>query len=399
MSKTITAIKWNAGKWMAAAVFGVGVGLALSAPVEAQLRVQIGGSTALAKQTLVNNGYDQIDVYHQGFKTFRARACKNGVHYDVKLNRRGVLKGHNRIGKCQSILSLNKVEKRLQKQGYTRLSIDEQNGYYVAVGCDARGTRVRLAVNQFGQIERQRKFGQCEPIFDPSDIRPILRRAGYDRIIFRDRQLPWYVAHACRNNQRLELLLTRRGEVKRERRLGRCASPLHPSKIEAHLGKNGYKNVYVFDREGPTYGAEACQSRQLYDLKLNQFGEVKQRTALGRCAPPVLSEEDTRSKLQQAGYKRIELAALGGQRGGFNAKACLDGRTRAFYVTPFGELNKAKDVGACRSHSVLDVKKRLYSRGVRGANFYSEGCFSGTKFRFHFDEYGDRIKREKVGSC
>jgi len=68
-------------------------------------------------------------------------------------------------------------------------------------------------------------------------------------------------------------------------------------------------------------------------------------------------------------------------------------------VTRFGELNKAKDLGACRSHSVLAIKKRLYNRGVRGASFYSEGCFRGTKFRFHFDEYGDRIKREKVGSC
>lgn len=207
------------------------------------------------------------------------------------------------------------------------------------------------------------------------------------------------LTHACRNNQRLELLLTRRGEVRRERGLGRCASPLNPAQLEAHLANNGYKNIYVFDRQLPGYGAEACQNRQLYDLKINKFGEVKSRTALGRCAPPALSEQDTRSRLQQAGYKRIELAALGGQRGGFNAKACLDGRTQGFYVTPFGELNNAKDLGACRSHSVLDVKKRLYSRGVRGANFYSEGCFRGTKFRFHFDEYGDRIKREKVGSC
>ncbi|MEP1442222.1 MAG: hypothetical protein ABJK39_04370 [Hyphomicrobiales bacterium] len=391
--------KIKTNNWVAAALLGAGIGLIQGAPAMAQLQVQIGGSSGQAKRALINNGYDQIDVYHQGVKSFRARACKNGVHYDVKLNRRGVLKGQNKIGRCQSFLSSQAVEKRLLKQGYTRLSIDEQNGYYVAVGCDARGTRVRLAVNQFGKIERQRKFGQCEPIFDPSDIRPILRRAGYDRIIFRDRQLPWYVAHACRNNQRLELLLTRRGEVRRERGLGRCASPLKPSQLEAHLAKNGYKNIYVFDRKLPGYGAEACQNRQLYDLKLNQFGEIKQRTALGRCAPPVLSEKDARSTLQKAGYKRIELAALGGQRGGFNAKACKDGRNQAFYVTPFGELNKAKDLGACRSHSVLEIKNRLQRRGVSGTKFYSEGCYRGTKFRFHFDDYGDRTRGQRLGSC
>ena len=394
MLKTITTIKW-----MAAAVLGASIGLTYSTPALAQLKIQINGSTAQAKRALINNGYDQIDVYHQGVATFRARACKGGVHYDVKISRGGALKGQNNIGRCQSVLSRNAVEKRLLKQGYTRLSIDEQNGYYVAVGCDARQTRVRLAVNQFGQIERQRKFGQCEPIFDPSDIRPILRRAGYDRIIFRDRQLPWYVVHACRNNQRLELLLTRRGEVRRERGLGRCASPLKPSQIEAHLANNGYNNVYVFDRQLPGYGAEACQNRQLYDVKLNKFGEIKQRTSLGRCAPPALSEKDARRTLVQAGYRRIQLSALGSQQGGFKAEACLNGRNQRFVMSAYGELQKAKDVGVCQSHSVLTIKKRLHQRGVRNAKFFSEGCWRGNKYRFHFDEFGDRIKRETIGKC
>ncbi len=386
-------------KWIATALLGAGVSFASSLSAMAQIQVQIGGSTGQIKRVLINNGYDQIDVYHQGLKSVRARACKDGVHYDVKLNRRGTLKGQKKIGRCKTVLSERAVEKRLQKQGYTRLSIDRQNGYFVAVGCDARGTRVRLAVNNFGKIERQRKFGQCEAIFDPSDIRPILRRAGYDRIIFRDRQLPWYVAHACRNNQRLELLLTRRGEVRRERGLGRCASPLKPSQLEAHLAKNGYKNVYVFDRQLPSYGAEACQNRQLYDLKLNQFGEIKQRTSLGRCAPPVLSEKDAHQTLVQAGYRRIQLSALGSQQGGFKAEACLDGRNQRFVMSAHGDVQKARDIGVCQSHSVLAIKKRLHSRGVRNAKFYSEGCWRGNKYRFHFDEFGDRIKRETIGKC
>ena len=55
-------------KWIATALLGAGVSFASSLSAMAQIQVQIGGSTGQIKRVLINNGYDQIDVYHQGLK-------------------------------------------------------------------------------------------------------------------------------------------------------------------------------------------------------------------------------------------------------------------------------------------------------------------------------------------
>lgn len=363
-----------------------------------KVEIQIGASSGAAKRSLVANGYDQIEIYHQGFKSIKARACKDGKRFDVKLGGRGNLKSARQIGKCRSVLSGKAIERRLSKLGLERFSLDQQNAHYVAVGC-LKGERVRLVLNQFGEVERRRGFGQCERIFEPSDIRPLLNKAGYNRVIFQDRQLPWYAAHACKNGQRVELLLTRFGEIKRQRKIGQCAQPLNPARIEAHLKKRGYNGIYVFDRKLPGYRAEACQNNRRFEVVLNQFGELKGRNPLGPCAVS-LSKKDVTKHLNKEGFKRINIVKTGKAASyKFNVDACLNGRQHKLSLSQYGDVLNDIDRGLCRSHPVSDIKKRLEKRGVRGVSFFADGCYRGTKFRFQFDEYGDRINRKKIGKC
>lgn len=53
-------------------------------------------------------------------------------------------------------------------------------------------------------------------------IRQKLRRHGYKRIVFTDRQLPVYQAKACKNGKRFALRLNRKGGMIARYRIGRC---------------------------------------------------------------------------------------------------------------------------------------------------------------------------------
>jgi len=186
-----------------------------STEAKAQFTISIGISAAKATRAMVSMGYTQIQIVRKGFKTVRAHACQNGVRYAVRVDHKYNVQNTEKIGVCRNTVPIENIQQNLEKQGYTRVVMENQNGNYVAIACQG-DQRVRIVFSQQGRVLKRRAIGVCEKILEPNDIRRLLRDAGYNRINFTDRQLPWYVAEACLDNTRFELLLTRYGDVRKQ---------------------------------------------------------------------------------------------------------------------------------------------------------------------------------------
>ena len=383
-------------KLAAAGILSVFVALqADERPANAQINIQIGVSTADATRVMLNNGFSQIQIYEKGFKSVRAKACKDGIQYRVQVDRRKRIKSAVEIGSCRNEVTVAQVQRNLKANGYSRVLIDEQNGNYVAIGCKD-GRRTRIVLTRQGQVKQRRNIGRCEEALQPTDVAELLRRQGYNRIFFTDRQLPRYVAEACLKNRRSELVLNRFGEIRSEKRIGRCDPPIDPRNLARVLEDKGYDRVEIIDAELPRYQAEACQNNQRFNVVLNRFGEVIDRSSIGKCRSS-LDRKEIANILANEGFTRINVKE--NSRGGFNITACLDGRQKIVRLTRYGELAEENDGGLCESRSVREVSENLQGRGLKKLEFYAEGCRNGRKIRIQLNEFGDRIGRERIGNC
>ncbi|MEM7214806.1 MAG: hypothetical protein AAF423_04620 [Pseudomonadota bacterium] len=359
------------------------------------LSLEIGISKAKATRAMISKGYTQIEIFKAGFKTIQARACQNGTRYKVKIDSRYRIKNTQNLGPCRRTIPIERIEENLEKQGYTRIVMENQNGNFVAIACQGE-QRVRLVFSQQGRLLKSRNIGICERIYQPNDIRQVLRDQGYDRIKFTDRQLPWYVAEACLNNRRFELLLTRFGEIRKKTRIGRCDPPVDPRNLVNLLRDKGYDRIEIVDDQLPVYQAEACFNNERFDLQMNRFGKITGRTQTGQCRANMTDKEIV-AVLKEEGFTRILVNRK--SNGQFDVSACFDGYQKFATLSRFGELVSERDGGKCKSRSVSEIFTGLENRNFDDLKFYAEGCRNGKRFQFTYNRDGDRIGRKRLGSC
>ncbi len=364
-------------------------------PSEAQVSLQFGLSDAKVMRVLNRNGFDQIEVYDRGLTSTRVRACKEGVRYRIKITIRMRLSGVTEIGKCRRPVTAEELRVQLRNQGYRRINIDEQNGFYVAIACNGNA-RTRLTMDHFGEIKQQKNVGSCKKQPEPGDIAVLLREQGYNRIDFTDRQLPKYVAEACLNNKRLQLELNRFGQIRRQTRIGRCDPPIDPTTLYALLRDKGFDRIQVLDDQLPRYVAQACRGDQHVTVTLNRFGRIIDEANIGNCASPVTTKQ-VKKLLSDNGFTRVHVEVNG--IGEFDILACLDGQKKTIKLSRYGDLIDETDGGRCTTRSLSEVRDALSKRGMRGVKFYAEGCRKKRRIRILLNEFGERIGRERIGSC
>jgi len=68
-------------------------------PSSAQISIQIGVSESKARKVLIKQGYREIEFYKRGFTSLRARACRNGIRYKIKINNKLRAKATEELGK------------------------------------------------------------------------------------------------------------------------------------------------------------------------------------------------------------------------------------------------------------------------------------------------------------
>ena len=121
-----------------------------------------------------------------------------------------------KIGSCRNQVTEKQVRRNLEANGFTRVVIDEQNNNYVIIGCKG-SQRTRLIISLQGELIQRKNIGNCQDVLAPTDVKEVLRNDGFNRIKFTDRQLPRYIAEACLGRDKLELVINRFGEVKKQR--------------------------------------------------------------------------------------------------------------------------------------------------------------------------------------
>ncbi|MFD0917725.1 hypothetical protein ACFQ14_15080 [Pseudahrensia aquimaris] len=431
-------------------------GLAAVQPSHAQ-SVTIGNSDQQIARALSGQGYSDIVITKRGFTITTLEACRRGDKFQIKMNILGQIKSNRKIGSCGNRFAARDAEAAMKKAGYTDITASVRGEQVVAMGCrenrqfeltfnlrgdlinrDRQGrcgldalrprevraslrergynrikfidnelpryvaeacqdtARVELVINRRGKINRERRIGNCRGPVDPNNIAPVLRQQGYDRVeAVQTRRAP-YMVRACKEGERQEIIVSRFGEALSNTKIGECGQPIDPNNLAAAVEKLGYQRVNVLRGNRTPYLVEACKGRDLLELTIGRFGDVKEER-VGSCARP-LNEADARAKLAEAGYFLPTLERR--NNGSWNVEACKATTKVSLRINRFGEFARENKIGSCQSATAYDVLSTLEARGASGVTMYVEGCFRNRTYRWSFDRLGNRTGRERLGgSC
>ncbi len=198
------------------------------------------------------------------------------------------------------------------------------------------------------------------------------------------------------NNRKLELLINRFGEVKQERKIGRCNSPIDGRNLAKVMREKGYDRVSIINAKPPRYQVEACSKNVRFDITLNQYGKITERNRIGECNPAVTPEQIAQL-LRKEGFTRINIKQR--QNGNFKISTCHQGYEKQIKLNRYGELLEEIDGNKCVSRSVSQISDAMRERGFRKAKFFVEACRHGNKLRIELNRNGDLVGRERIGSC
>ena len=362
----------------------------------AQTKIELGSSGQEIRRALIANGYNEVKIIKQSLGATTVEGCLGSVRYRLKILFTGQVKWREEVGKCRGRIDIDRARAILVEQGYSRIDIEARRNAFVAIACQGR-ERLRLSVDRFGDVRRERRLGRCRrSALSPTDVKADLVRQGYSRIRFTDRQLPKYVAEACRGLTRVELVISSDGDVRKESDIGRCRRAIDPRNLVKIMREAGFSQVKVIDDQLPQYVVEACRKNRRTEVTLNRFGRIVDQYNLGKCRASLNRPQI----LKMVKGRKLTRAKVISQNNGIYIVNLCDGASRK-HVTfnAFGELVRQKEVGICNSRSVLDVYKAFAKRKTSDLKFFAEGCRKGRKIRIEFNNIGDPVGRKNLGKC
>ena len=364
--------------------------------VQAQgFQIQLGVSDDLIYSSLTAQGYNDIKITKKKLTKARAEACKGGKRFDVEIAFDGRIRRATEIGKCRSLIDLQAARNILRQKGFRKIQLGPDGAGFVASAC-RNNRRFRVSLDRFGGIRGEKFLGQCGNILTKYDIAALLRAQGFSRVRAKRERGGNFSVKACRRDDAVKLRVARDGVILRERRVGRCDPPIHPATIPALLARYGFTRIDIIDRQLPRYVANACRDTQRLEISMNRFGEIVDERPIGRCAPP-LSAAGLEGKLRDAGYVRVRI--IEDRPSGFVAEVCEEGTRVRLELTRYGETISQRRLGECASRRVKEVLKQFERQGVSGAIMYVEGCRNRKRVRIELDRRGSVVRRSVIGRC
>jgi len=354
---------------------------------------QFGAEQAIA--LLRQRGYTDIEARRNRGR-IEAAACKGSDRFGIVMNLRGRIQQQRKVGKCGNSVNDRELTELLEREGFTRVKIlQARSAPFLAEGC-RNDDRIKVVISRRGRIRNQEKIGECRQRIDPADLASLLEEEGLRRIkIIQGRRAP-YLAEACRENSRVEVVIGRFGRIRSETTIGKCRRNIDPRNLEALIGERGYSRINILNARRPPYLAEACRGNDLVELTIGRRGQIRNEERVGTCKRP-LSEEQIAQKLRDEGYLQVRLEQ--DQRRNWRGDICKRENKIAIVVDQFGDVISARNIGTCRSKTVLDVLETLEGRGAERARLFIEGCYRNTKYRWAFDRLGNRTGRQRIGGC
>ena len=386
---------------VAALAAGALAALACMAPAAAQ--VQLGGDDRVIGAALEQDGYDSVRIVKRDFTIVRTHACKGDKKYLVKVSILGKITSSTELGPCdlrpvRARISERELRRSLRRQGFEDIQLEARGNRTVAIAC-REGRRERLVFGRTGELLRRRAAGPCRSTsqagLDEKDLRSIMTREGYDRVEIVDGRRAPFIMQGCKEGTLNEVTIGRRGRVRGERRVGRCAPRLAAADLGKALAKEGYSQVKVLRARAP-FLVEACKGDRLLELSVSATGTVRSEDPIGRC-PRSLTDEQLRAAMVAENMTQIELSRTDS---GWVGTVCVeDERTRIQYARN-GDATSKRVIGRCPVASALEMMRTLESRGATRTELQIEGCFQNRRYRWTFDRLGNRTGRVPVqGSC
>ena len=323
-----------------------------------------------------------------------ATGCLQGRKFELTFNRRGDLINRERQGRCGDVgLSVRDVTRLLNERGYDRVKFtDRELPRYVAEACSDR-TRVRLTMNRRGDITRERQIGQCPGRVNPRNLAAVLKQQGLRRIEEIQVDRAPYMLRACRNSDRVEIIISRYGDLQSETKIGNCRQQQSAEQVAANLEKQGYDRINFLRRNRTPYLVEACSKNALLELTINRFGVIRDEKRVGRCATPMTLPQ-VETALADKGYYAADISRR--NNGSFDVTACRNDDKVRFRINRFGEFGNERRTGTCQSQSARDILNTLRDRGAEDVQLFVEGCFRNNLYRWSFDQLGNRTGRERI---
>ncbi|MFO1172163.1 MAG: OmpA family protein [Hyphomicrobiaceae bacterium] len=205
--------------------------------------------------------------------------------------------------------------------------------------------------------------------------------------------------------------------------LGTSPAAYSIAKITELLETRGYRGIEFTDRILPRYKAEACYGTDKFELKLNWWGDVVNRTKIGSCAGTSVGADanlEIRYVLRSKGFSRIRF--LNPDPPNIIAEACREGVRLKLTLDRFGTTKESEEIGSCPAfdevktpvnESAPDVLKAdevediLSSQGFTDIRFtdrklptyVAEACRGGNKFKLTLNRFGEITDRTNTGGC
>ncbi len=281
--------------------------------------------------------------------------------------------------------------------------------------------------------DRDARIQVAQRVRRASELRRILRQDGYRDIRITDRQLPVYVAQACRDDDRFELRMDRFGSVRGRRRIGACrqarraAARLTPREARRILQRLGYAQISFTEIAGPSLQAEACERGQRYRLTVTPRGDISFRERIGRCllrgqnkvAAGFQDEENqsgltpsqVRNRLRVRGFNRIRF--IDDTLPLYVVEACRRDRRFRIKLNRRGKVREREGIGRCNldtregALTVAQVRDLLEAReyyNVRVTDrnlprYEANACRRGRDFELVLSRFGDIRRRTVRGRC
>ncbi len=356
---------------------------------------ELGISNGLIRRSLTREGYSDIKVTKRRLTKARAEACKKRKKYLVEVRFDGGVRQIRQIGKCRATANAEQARKRLRNKGFRQIQLLPSGKGFVAAACrDKR--RYRLTLNRYGDVRRETVLGRCGTALSQYDVASLLRAQGYSRIRVQPARGRNYSVAACREDSRVELLVSNFGAVVQENPVGRCDPPVHPATIPAVLARYGFTRIDIIDRTLPRYVAHACRDTQRVAISMNRFGEIVDEEPIGRCDPALTSDALT-GMLRRAGYDRVRIVRS--TPSGYAAEVCEEGARVELELTRYGETISQRPIGDCPSRRVRRVLDAIEKDGVTGASMYVDGCLDRTRIRIEIDRFGNIGRHTVIGTC
>jgi hypothetical protein len=236
-----------------------------------------------ARRILLGQGYDRIALEEQQ-QGWVAIACGRGNRVRVTISQFGDISPERILGPCDPERDPNDLVAELERLGFDRIEFaSRQPPRYVALAC-LGAERYEIVFNKQGELVERRPIGECEAPIGPLELPAYLAKKGYDRAKVIDSRPPRYRVEACRGPDRVELVVGRYGRIIDEVRIGRCPPQVTADQLAGILRQQGYTNIALTDNGEQGYAAIACMKDRRFELLVSRFGEVVRERDLGRCA-------------------------------------------------------------------------------------------------------------------